>query len=104
MNDERLTEELARQVLGWKVAPGRYLMGDRRWLPRWRFQPTKNLMDAFRLLEGAAPQEYSMRGDGNGHFWVQVRIGDRTGKADGTSKSRVITVAVARALRMRVDE
>ena len=43
-------------------------MGHRRWLPRWRFQPAENLMDAFRLLEGAAPAEYSMSGGSDGGF------------------------------------
>jgi hypothetical protein len=90
--------------MGWGVGPDRFLMGQRGWIPRWRFQPTESLVDAFRLLEEAAPQEYSMCGDSKGNFRVQVRIGDGTGEADGTSKPRAITVAVARALRLEVDE
>ena len=104
MTTDALTSLLAQRVLGWTAAPDRFLMGDRRWLPRWRFQPTKNLMDAFQLLDGAAPDEYSMCGDSKGNFRVQVRIGNGTGEADGTSKPRAITVAVARALRLQVDE
>ena len=99
-----LTRLLAQRVLGWTVAPDRFLMSGRKWIPRWRFQPTESLVDAFRLLEEAAPQEYRMRGDGKGHFWVQVRIGGGTGKADGTSKPRAITLALARALRLEVDK
>ena len=104
MTTDMLTSLLAQRVLGWTVAPDRFLMGDRRWLPRWRFQPTESLVDAFRLLEDAAPQEYSMCGDSKGNFRVQVRIGDGTGEADETSKPRAITLAVARALRLEVDE
>jgi len=101
---EDLTSVLAERVMRWRVAPDRFLMSDRKWIPRWRFQPTEKLNDAFRLLEGAAPQEYSMCGDSNGNFRVQVRIGGGTGEADGASKPRAITLAVARALRLEVDE
>jgi hypothetical protein len=101
---DMLTSLLAQRVLGWTVAPDRFLTGKRGWLPRWRFRPATSLEDAFRLLDAAKPQEYSMRGDGKGHFWVQARIGGGTGKADGTCKPRAITLAVARALRLEVDE
>jgi hypothetical protein len=104
MTSEKFTAVLAKRVMGWRVGPDRFLMGQRGWIPRWRFQPTESLVDAFRLLEEAAPQEYSMCGDSKGNFRVQVRIGDGTGEADGTSKPRAITVAVARALRLEVDE
>jgi len=104
MTSEHLTAVLAEKVMGWSIGPDRFMMGDRRWIPRWRFQPTESLADAFRLLEEAAPQEFSMCGDSKGNFRVQVRIGDATGEADGTSKPSVITLAVARALRLEVDE
>jgi hypothetical protein len=104
MTSEQLTAILADRVMGWGVGPDRFLMGNRGWMPRWRFQPAEKLEDAFRLLEEAAPQEYSMCGDSKGNFRVQVRIADGTGEADGTSKSLVITLAVARALRLEVDE
>lgn len=77
-------------------------MGDRRWLPRWRFQPAENLMDAFQLLEGAAPDEYSMSGGDDVGFRVRVRIGNITGEASGESKPLAITCAVARALGIDV--
>jgi hypothetical protein len=101
-NDVRLTEELARRVMGWGSAPGRFLKSERRWIPRWRFQPTERLVDAFHLLEKAAPEEYSMSGDNKGNFRVRVQIGGRTGEAHGTSKPRTITYAVALAIGLGV--
>jgi hypothetical protein len=50
-----------------------------------------------RLLEQAAPQEFTMGTTANG-FWAQVRIGSRTGKAHESSKPAAVTFAVARAL------
>ena len=103
MTSEQFTAVLAERVMGWGVGPDRFLMGNRGWMPRWRFQPTESLVDAFRLLEEAAPQEYSMCGDNKGNFWVQVRIGGGTGAADGASKPRAITCAIARALGIEVE-
>jgi len=97
-----LTERLVQTVMGWKVVPDRYLLGDRRWQPRWRFQPTERLDDAFKLLEKAAPQDYSMGDDGSG-FWVRVRIANSTGEARDASKPMAITLAVARAVGVEVE-
>lgn len=102
MSDERLTEELARQVMSWRSAPGRFLMSNRRWIPRWRFQPIKNLSDAFKLLEAAAPQEYTMGGTRHGGFWVRVQMAGAIGTARDRSKPRAITLAVAQALGVDV--
>jgi hypothetical protein len=98
----RVTDELARQVMRWKVAPDRFLTGDRRWIPRWRFQPIKNLDSAFRLLEAAAPADYSMKPDGSGQFCVRVQIGAVTGEARHRSKPAAITLAIARAVGMEI--
>ena len=103
MNDDALTVSLAQRVMGWSIAPDRFLMGSRRWIPRWRFQPTENLADAFRLLEEAAPQEFSMCGDSQCNFQVRVRIGDGTGESDETSKPRAITFAIARAVGIQIE-
>ncbi len=103
MTANLLTSLLAQRVLGWTVAPDRFLMGDRRWMPRWRFQPTENLMDAFQLLEGAAPDEYSMTGGNDIGFLVRVRIGSGIGEARGTSKPLAITHAIARAVGIEVE-
>jgi hypothetical protein len=101
---EDLTTMLARKVMRWSIAPERLLLGRRGWIPRWRFQPTEKLEDAFRLLEEAAPGSYTMRRDGQGPFCVQVQIGEETGTAEDPSKPRAITLAIARALKLRVDE
>lgn len=103
MTDARLTDLLAERVMGWTVGSDRFMTGDRRWVKRWRFRPLENLLDAFRLLEKAAPQEYSMRSDSKGTFLVKIRIDDTTGKADGRSKPRVITCAIASALGIHVE-
>jgi len=53
MTSDVVTARLAERVMGWSVAPDRYLIGNRSWIPRWRFQPLERLEDAFRLLEKA---------------------------------------------------
>lgn len=100
---DHLTAILAERVMGWRVGPERFLMGDRRWLPRWRFQPAEHLEDAFRLFEQAGPQEYSMGAGENGTFWVKVRVAGATGEALEPSKPRAITFAIARAFGIDVD-
>jgi hypothetical protein len=89
--------------MGWEVAPDRFLIGGRRWLPRWRFKPAEKLEDAFRLLEQAAPRKYTMGRDEKGAFWVNVQIGAGTGEARDNSKPRAITHAVARAIGIEVE-
>ena len=83
---EDLTTLLARRVMGWDVAPDRFLVGNRKWMPRWQFQPAEKLEDAFRLLEAAAPQEYTMGCEGQELFWVRVRNGQANGH--GTAAAR----------------
>jgi len=97
-SSEHLTAELAQRVMGWSVAPDRFLIGNRSWMPRWRFQPTNKLEDAFRVLETASPEFYSMGSEKRGTFSVEVRIGGKVGKSRGDSKPLAITLAVARAL------
>ena len=88
--------------MGWKVCPDRFSMANRRWMPRWRFQPADKLDDAFRLLEEATPQEYSIRGDDKGGIHVRVRINGSMGEARGTSKPLTITQAIARAVGIEI--
>jgi len=105
MTAEALIPQLAERVMGWNVAPDRFLIGNRSWIPRWRFQPLERLEDAFRLLEKAQPEHYSMGLDGSGCFCAQIRIGGKLGVARGESKPRAITLAIARALGLEeVDE
>ena len=98
MSIDQLNSLLAERVMGWTIGPDRLLMGDRRWQPRWRFQPAKRLEDAVRLLQHAAPQEYSMGSGGNGLLWARVCIASTTGEARESSLARAITFAVARAI------
>jgi len=102
MTNEHLNTVLAQKVMGWNLGPDRFMMGDRRWMPRWRFQPTENLMDAFRLLESSTPDEYTMSGGNEVGFLVRVRIGSVIGEARGQSKPRTIAYAVARAVGITV--
>jgi hypothetical protein len=104
MSDEHLTGRLARQVMDWKVGPDRFVMDGRRWLPRWRFKPLERLADAIRLLEHAAPQEYAMGASENGGFWARIRIAGVTGEARESSQARALTLAIARAIGIDVEE
>ena len=103
MTTPELTALLAEQVMRWTVAPGRYLMGHRRWIPAWRFEPTKRLEDAFRLLDAADPDEYSIHARRGSGFSVRVKITGTAGEACDTSKPRAITFAVARAVGLEPD-
>jgi hypothetical protein len=100
MTKETLTTRLAERVMHWRTAPGRFLLGSRQWIPLWRFRPTERLEDAFRVLEEAAPEEYSMGTDAKNGFWVRVRMAGDTGEARGESKPLVISLAIARALHL----
>jgi hypothetical protein len=98
MTADHLTVVLAEQVMGWGVAPDRFLVGHRSWIPRWRFQPWERLEDAFCLLEKAQPEQYRMGAGRDGLFSAQVQIQGRVGEARDGSKARAITLAIARAL------
>jgi hypothetical protein len=98
---EQLIAILAEKILGWRVAPARFLTGNRQWISRWRFQPLTNLEDAFRLLETAA-SSYTLRASSGGMFTAEVSVASRTGRATGKSKAAIITVAVARAIGLDV--
>jgi hypothetical protein len=102
VTDDQVAAILAERVMGWRVGPERFMMGGRRWLPRWRFQPATRLEDAFRLLERAAPQEYAMGAAENGGFWARVRIAGTTGEARESSQAQAMTLAIARAVGLNV--
>jgi len=103
MTSDHLTAILAERVMGWGVGPDRFLLGQRRWLARWRFQPATRLEDAFRLLKHAAPQKFTMATADTGVFSVKVCIGGKVGEAQDKSNARAITLAVARALGIKMD-
>jgi hypothetical protein len=100
-NDQRATDQLARQVMGWRTAPDRFIKPNRGWIPRWRFQPFTELADAFLLLDQAAHQ-YILRCDGR-TFTAEVRTATGRGVASGEHKPRTITLAIAQALGPEVD-
>jgi hypothetical protein len=102
LSDEQLTRELASRVMGWKIAPGRFIKQNRGWTPMSRFKPLMRIEDAFRLLDLACAK-YRLMGDVKGRFDAEVRIGLAKGRASGTEKARVITIALARALGIEVS-
>ncbi len=103
MSRDQLTAILAERVLGWGVGPERFLMGNGKWLSRWKFQPAEKVEDALRLLESAAPLEYVIQGDETGITRVRVRIGTVSGEAGETSLPLAITHAIARAVGIQVE-
>ena len=86
-----------------KCLSRRLRLANRRWIPRWRFQPQQNLVDAFRLLEAAAPEHYWMDSRKGGEFWVRVETAGGVGEACHASKPQAITFAIARALGIHVE-
>lgn len=103
LTSEQLTAALATRVLGWTVAPERFLIGNRGWMPRWHFQPLTKLDDAFRLLDAAATG-FTLVWSADQTFTARVQIGNRRGSAKGDSKPAVITVAIARAVGLDVPD
>jgi hypothetical protein len=103
MNIQHLTPLLAERVMGWGVAADRFLLGNRRWIVRRRFQPTVRIEDAFRLLEKAEPEQCMMGFRGSGTFRVTIRVNGTTVEACEASKPLAISLAVARALKIEVD-
>ena len=102
LNDQRATDQLARQVMGWRAAPDRFVKPNRGWIPKWRFQPFTELADAFLVLDQAARQ-YTLRYDGR-TFTAEVRTDTGGGIASGEQKPRTITLAIALALGLEVDQ
>jgi hypothetical protein len=101
--EQQLTEALAHRVLGWKTAPNRYLISNRRWLPRWRFQPTEKIADAFQLLEADEVADYVLHVDCHDVCWVKVRTNVASAEASGSSLPLTICIAVARAYDIEME-
>jgi hypothetical protein len=100
---EQLTATLAKLVMGWGVSPDRFLKGDRRWAPRWHFQPLRRLEHALQLLKKAEAR-YTFTKAADGTFTAHVSVGDRAGSASGKSDAAAITVALAHALGIEVED
>ena len=92
MTSEQLIAILVEKILGWRVAPARFLTGDRQWISRWRFQPLTNLDDAFRLLETAATSYTLRAGASGGCFssrkspWLAERVEQRENPRQASSR------------------
>jgi hypothetical protein len=102
VSDQQITRELALHVMGWKTAPGRFLKPLKSWTPISHFKPLHRIEDAFRLLDQAGAK-YRLSADGKGTFAAEVHVGGRKGKASGSSKARVTTMALAIALGIEVS-
>ena len=103
MTNERLTDFLAARVMGWRVGPDRFLLGDRRWIPRWRFQPMTRIEDALDLVAMAKAQTYTIGADTGGEFRATAIIAGVVGVATDASQARALTLAALRALRLEVE-
>jgi hypothetical protein len=101
--DSALVDQLAQQVLHWRVGPDRYLTQNRSWLPRWKFDPLNRLDQAFRLLDAAAPSRYGISFS-NGRFHVEVEVKGIIGRASDTSRTRAIVTALGRSLKLKGTE
>jgi hypothetical protein len=102
MTPEVLTSLLVDKLLGWRATSDRFLMANRQWLPRWRFQPTSDLGHAFRLLDAARPEDFIICGTKNHDYTVRVRIRGILGEAASKSIPLAICLATARALGAEV--
>ena len=103
VTSENLTAILAKRVMGWEVGPDRFLKGNRSWICRERFQPTKRMQDAHELLMAADPAEFFLGGGKNKSFWAKVQIGGTHGKAGARTMPLAICLAIARALGIEVE-
>jgi hypothetical protein len=103
MNDERLTEELACHLMGWRLAPDRFMKSGRSWIPRWRFTPLTSLEHAFQLLDRAA-SKYTLTAVAGVAFTAEVRVRGRMGKVSGLSKAKTISLALAQALELELPD
>jgi hypothetical protein len=101
MTDQQLTRELALRVMGWKMAPGRFIKPRGSWTSISQFKPLNRIEDAIQLLEHSGAK-YRLIADGRGAFAADVRVGSRKGKASGSAEARVLTIALAVALGIRV--
>ena len=104
MTSQALTKLVAERVMKWTAAPDRFMLGHRKWTPNWRFQPCEVFEHAIQLLDAASPTTYSLATDQTGCFSARVEIGGVVGEARDRSRPRAVTIAVARALGIDVDE
>jgi hypothetical protein len=101
--DSILVDRLAERVMHWRAGPDRFIGARGSWTPRWKLRPLERLQDAIRLLDEAGPTRYTIAFAAS-CFRVEIEINGRVGKAQGTSRARVVTLALARGLELEVDE
>lgn len=104
MTSQVLTKLVAERVMKWTAAPNRFMLGRREWTPNWRFQPVEIFEHAVQLLDAARPTTYSLGVDQTGCFWARVEVSGVLGEARDRSRPRAVTIAVARAVGLDVDE
>ena len=104
MTPQELTNLVATRVMNWTVAPDRFMRGDRKWIPTWRFEPCEKFAHAVQLLDATRPTTYSLSADQNGYFLARVQVDDVVGEARDRSRSRALTIAVARAMGIDVGK
>jgi hypothetical protein len=102
VTNDQLTAVLAERIMRWRVAPERFPKADRKWTPRWHFQPLRRMDHALQLLEKAGGR-YTFTRKAGGAFTADVFVGDRAGSASGKSEAATLTVALARALGIEPD-
>ena len=102
MKDNVLIANLAQEVMHWGVGPDRFLIGNRSWIPRWKFKPLEHIQDAFMLLDHSGSSRYSIL-KASGAFEVKVECNGRVGRATGRSSARAITLALARSLGLEAQ-
>ena len=100
----RLTVLQAERVMGWTAKRNRFNTEGGGWTPAWRFQPLRRIEDAFKLLEAADPEEYSIDARRGGIVTARVHLAAGTGEAHAFSRARAITHAVARAIGLDVPD
>jgi hypothetical protein len=96
-----VTLDPAEAFHGLQKAPDRFLLGNRQWITRSRFQPLSDVTHAFRLLEAVAGS-FNLGTPLGGTFRAEVRVGHQIGCASGEPKAASITLAIARAIGIDV--
>jgi hypothetical protein len=99
MTAEKLVPLLAERVFGWRTAPDRFLTGSRSWIPHWKFNPLRQISDAFQLLDASEPSQYAICLN-DGQFHVDIEIRGNVGTANDRSRQQAIIVALARSLKL----
>src|ERR1039458_3164713 len=80
--------QLAELLLGWRIAPGRFIKAGKSWCPQWRFRPFEKPADALQLLDHV--DSFSVTSVRKGEYIAKVQVGRRRGETSGEQMARVI--------------